>query len=197
MTPGAIVRNDTEPSGFVRDATSLFHSPKSNTVVAPCLLHGDLAERRRSCSCAASLPASRGVGRHRQQLALGRELLEERLRARRDLGIRLGPAVEQHLEQLAPEAGRGSASPGRRSSGSPRRRRAPAATSCRCGSRSCRRRGARPVTPYFVSTIRPMPYVASLPIATCGARRASSASLRDVRACRSAACPRRAPSART
>ena len=30
--------------------------------------------------------------------------------------------------------------------------------------------------PYFVSTMSPMPYVSSLPIGTCGVRRASSVS---------------------
>ena len=35
MSPGAIVRKDTEPSGLVRDPTSLFHSPKSKMVAGP------------------------------------------------------------------------------------------------------------------------------------------------------------------
>src|SRR2546428_9600842 len=37
MIPGRIVRKDIEPSGFLREATSLFHSPKSN-IVAPSVL---------------------------------------------------------------------------------------------------------------------------------------------------------------
>ena len=33
--PGIVVRNETEPSGLRRDATSLLNSPKSNTVLSP------------------------------------------------------------------------------------------------------------------------------------------------------------------
>jgi hypothetical protein len=33
--PGAVVRNETVPSGLWREATSVFHSPKSNTVATP------------------------------------------------------------------------------------------------------------------------------------------------------------------
>ncbi len=168
------------PSGFLRVATSLFHSPKSNTVAAPAWLTVDLAERgvrvvRRE------LRRLGRVGRDTSSsLRSAASCVEEASSPPRDVRVGLGLAVEQHLEQLAAERGCGSPSPGRRWSGSPRRRCARAARSCRCGSRSGRRRGARPVTPYVVSTMRPMPYVASLPIATCGARRASSASLRDV-----------------
>ena len=38
------------PSGLWREATSLFHSPKSNTVARSDVAHGDLAERVRSRS---------------------------------------------------------------------------------------------------------------------------------------------------
>ena len=36
--PGAVVRNEIVPSGFLRDATSLFHSPKSKIVAPPARL---------------------------------------------------------------------------------------------------------------------------------------------------------------
>src|SRR5262249_50868858 len=35
FAPGAVVMNEIVPSGFFREAISLFHSPKSNTVVPP------------------------------------------------------------------------------------------------------------------------------------------------------------------
>jgi hypothetical protein len=38
LAPGAMVMNDMVPSGFLREATSLFHSPKSNIVEAPDVL---------------------------------------------------------------------------------------------------------------------------------------------------------------
>ena len=38
VIPGAMVRNEIVPSGFLREATSLFHSPKSKTVAAPARL---------------------------------------------------------------------------------------------------------------------------------------------------------------
>jgi hypothetical protein len=38
LIPGAVVMNDTEPSGLWRVATSLCHSPKSKTVAAPLWL---------------------------------------------------------------------------------------------------------------------------------------------------------------
>ena len=38
LIPGAIVMNETVPSGLCRDATSLRHSPKSNTVYRPSWL---------------------------------------------------------------------------------------------------------------------------------------------------------------
>src|SRR6202049_509003 len=34
-TPGAVVTNERPPSGFLREAASLFHSPKSKTVAPP------------------------------------------------------------------------------------------------------------------------------------------------------------------
>ena len=144
MTPGAMVMNDIVPSGFLRDATSLLHSPKSNTVVALSWRHRDVAQRGVRVA-RRQLAASRRVGRHGQQLALGRELLEERS----------SPAPRP---RRPPRADRRTAPPGACAGtasrmiqpGSPLvRTTAPtpllrAATSCRCESRSCRRRGAPP-----------------------------------------------------
>ena len=50
--PGAVVRNEMVPSGFLREATSLFHSPKSKTVVAPARRSRRSRRARRSRSAA-------------------------------------------------------------------------------------------------------------------------------------------------
>ena len=95
--------NDVVPSSFLREATALFHSPKSKTVAPSCAARrASVAERGLRRSARASLATSAGVGRHHQPLApLGASALPLQRRPC-DLLVGLGLAVEQHLEQPAP-----------------------------------------------------------------------------------------------
>src|SRR6266566_4540445 len=58
-TPGSMVRNEIEPSGFFRDATSLRNSPKSNTVRPPAG-RTSMSPRASLWKCRASFAASAG-----------------------------------------------------------------------------------------------------------------------------------------
>ena len=85
MTPGAMVMNEIVPSGFWRDATSLFHSPKSKTVVRARAAHGDLAERGvRVARRRAWRPRPRRPARS-SSLRSAASCVEERLGRRRQI----------------------------------------------------------------------------------------------------------------
>ena len=134
---------DVVPSSFLREATALCHSPKSKIVAPSCVRtrSAPSAGERSARRACRPPPASAGTTSRSRSLAMLAFALRQR-----DLGLlgRFGLAVEQHLEQPAPEQAASGSRRCRSSSGSPRRRRGPAGRSCRSCSRTGCRRGARP-----------------------------------------------------
>ena len=70
MVDGAMVTQDSEPSSLRRDATSLFHLPKSNTG-APVVPRLTSTLPSRVGGARRELRRFGEIGRHRQTLALG------------------------------------------------------------------------------------------------------------------------------
>ena len=68
LIPAAIVMIDSEPSGLWREATSLLHSPKSNTVRGSDVPQVDLAERLVRVTLGERRSIAR-IGRHDEQPA--------------------------------------------------------------------------------------------------------------------------------
>ena len=110
MMPGATVRNETVPSGLWRDATSLFHSPKSK-IVRRGRHDGRRSPRARHSRSARRACRLVRVGRHAEQLALGSEPLVEALRLRRDVRVASGRPSNSTSSSLRSNAER-STQPG-------------------------------------------------------------------------------------
>ena len=168
--PGIVVRNETVPSGFLREATSLLNSPKSKTCPLS-LRDDDLTERvaRVARGSFATSAGSGGTVRSLRSAAIRSFIALAAAATSLSASGLPSNSTSRSLRRKLPEI----APPGRRSSARPRLRRAPAATSCRSCSRSCRRRGARPACRRLVH-LSPMPYQSSLPIQTFGSWRAFS-----------------------
>ena len=100
--PGAVVRNEIVPSGFLREATSALPLAEVEDRRRPAWLTAISPSAALAYAAASFAPRAGSAGTVRS-LRSAASSSKNVLPCGGDLGVRLGLAVEEHLEQLAAE----------------------------------------------------------------------------------------------